>query len=260
MFPAMNKLITTAALGLTALLATAQTATNFNCADCHGDMHDLFAELDAGKVVVIDWVMPCAACTGPSLTTYNVVQSYQASHPGQVQMYVVDDYANTNCSSLNTWKTNIGIPNTVSFSNAIIDMDDYGGPGMPKIVVLGGSAHTVFYNTDNTVDATALQNAINAALLVAGVEEPGQFAAGFAIRPVPATDQAHITFRLAQAAPVQLGLYNTTGTLVRNIHGGALPAGPHNMAVDTYDLPTGLYVVRLTDGRQQASLPLPIAH
>ncbi len=256
----MNKLIATAALGLAALLATAQTATNFNVPDCHGEMHDLFAELDAGKVIVIDWVMPCAACTGPSLTTYNVVQSYQASHPDQVLMYVVDDYANTNCSSLNTWKSNIGIPNTVSFSNAAIDMDDYGGPGMPKIVVLGGTDHAVFYNADNAVDATALQNAINQALLAAAVPEENGLAAGFSVQPVPAGDQARVDYTLERASVVDLGLYDLTGKRVRTIYHGALPPGTHHTTLTNSHLAAGSYVVRITDGRQHASLQLPIAH
>lgn len=256
----MKHLAATVAIGLSALLASAQTATNFTCADCHGEMHDLFTELDAGKVIVIDWVMPCSSCTGPTLTTYNVVQSYQASYPGRVQMFLADDYGNTSCSSLNTWKANIGVPNTISFSNAAISMNDYGGPGMPKIVVLGGSGHTVFYTADNAVDATALQNAINAALVVAGVEEQNALAAGFSIFPVPATDQVRITFTLAQAAPVVVGLYDPAGKLVRTIQDGPLSPGPHSATVAVGTLAAGLYAVRITDGTHRATLRLPITH
>lgn len=256
----MKRHLFTAVLSAATALASAQTATNFTCADCHGEVHDLFAELDAGKVIVIDWVMPCSSCTGPTLTTYNVVQSYQASHPGRVQMFLVDDYGNTSCSSLNTWKANIGVPNTISFSNAAISMNDYGGPGMPKIVVLGGSGHTVFYTANNTVDATALQNAINAALVVAGVEERNPLAAGLSVVPVPATDEARITFTLAHASPVSIGLYDPAGKLVRSIHDGPLPPGPHSATVAVGALAAGLYAVRITDGTHLATLRLPITH
>src|SRR6185436_4860235 len=115
--------------------------------------HDLFAELDAGKVIVICWVMPCPACVNPALTTHNIVQTYQSTNPYKVIMYLVDDFANTTCTSLETWQNNTGVPDATPFSNSAINMNDYGGPGMPKIVVIGGPNHTVFYNTDYTVDA-----------------------------------------------------------------------------------------------------------
>lgn len=249
-----------AALGAITLQATAQTATNFTCADCHGEVHNLFSELDAGKVIVIDWVMPCGTCTGPTLTTYNVVQSFLDSHPGRVQMYMVDDYANTSCTALNSWKSNIGATNTITFSNAAINMNDYGGPGMPKIVVLGGSDHTVFYNSNNTVNASALQSAINAALAATGVEERNGLAAGSSVHPVPAADEARITFTMAQTAPVQVGLYDLSGKLAKNIHSGVLSPGRHSHVLYTQDLPAGNYVVRITDGKQSATLNLPIIH
>ena len=47
---------------LTTILASfgafSQTATDFTCNDCAGSSHNLFSELDGGKVVVLVWVMP----------------------------------------------------------------------------------------------------------------------------------------------------------------------------------------------------------
>src|SRR6187455_3648496 len=143
----------------------AQTATNFTCNDCSGVSHDLFTELDAGKVIVLIWVMPCGACSGPSATCYNTVDAYQASNPGRVFLYMADDVANSSCASINNWANGNGAPQnaySLRFSNADIDMSDYGSAGMPKIVVLGGTSHTVFYNVNNAVNATALQSAIDA--------------------------------------------------------------------------------------------------
>ncbi|MBP8822066.1 MAG: hypothetical protein KBH07_00310 [Flavobacteriales bacterium] len=254
------KHLLSAVLAAASVLASAQTATNFNCADCHGETHDLFTELDAGKVIVLTWVMPCAACTGPALTTYNVVQSFQASHPDQVLMYLIDDYGNTNCNSLNTWKSNIGIPNTISFSNAVIDMDDYHGPGMPKIVVLGGGGHEVFFNTNNTVDPTALQNAINAALLAAAVPEETPLVAGLSIHPVPAADHARIGFTLARSTRVEIGLYEPSGKLVQRIHEGLLAPGMHGLDLPTGGMPSGAYLVRITAGMEHFTSHVVIAH
>lgn len=44
---------------LFSVLTFAQTtATDFSVDDCKGDFYNLFTELDAGKVVIIAWVMP----------------------------------------------------------------------------------------------------------------------------------------------------------------------------------------------------------
>ena len=188
-------------VSITALMLStgfAQTATNFNCNDCDGVNHDLFTELDAGKVIVICWVMPCGSCVGPSLTTSNVVQSFQTSHPDKVFMYMVDDYANTNCNSLNSWANNNNINPASVFSNAAIKMSDYGSPGMPKVVVVGDVNHAVFYNANNSVNATALQEAINTAITstTTGVAVDKAAFSSVEFFPNPSSTSSSIVFSL----------------------------------------------------------------
>src|SRR5438128_5107173 len=145
----MKKQLLTILFAAVTATSMAQTATDFTADDCGGTSHNLFTELDSGKVIVLVWVMPCGACTGAALTTYNVVESYQSANPNTVYMYLCDDYANTSCSSLNSWGTSAGIAESSSslrFSDAAINLTDYGSAGMPKIVVVGGTDHTVFYN------------------------------------------------------------------------------------------------------------------
>ncbi len=256
----MKKYILAAVLSAATVLASAQTATNFNCSDCSGGSHDLFAELNAGKVIVLVWVMPCGACTAAALTTYNVVQSYQSSNPDRVYMYLCDDYANTNCTSLNSWKNSNGLSNAVTFSNTAIAMHDYGATGMPKIVVLGGSDHTVFYNTNYTVNAPSLQSGIDAALLATGINEQSGLATGLKVYPDPANDHARITFTLAASSDVTLGLYDLAGKLVKNIHSGILSQGDHSIELVTASIPAATYVVKLSDGPRNAFLNLIVSH
>ena len=71
------------------------TATDFHVADCDGNSHHLFSELDSGKVVVIVWVMPCGPCATYALNAYAAVQTYSSSHPNRVLFYLVDDYNQT---------------------------------------------------------------------------------------------------------------------------------------------------------------------
>ena len=135
---------------------------DFTVKDCDAKEHHLFDELDAGKVVVIAWVMPCATCITDPLATFNIVQTYTTSHPGRIEFYLVDDYANTSCSGLKGWAKAYGLEDATKFSDAAISMNDYGVDGMPKIVVLGGSEHRIFFNKNSSSEG--VKEAINLAL------------------------------------------------------------------------------------------------
>src|SRR3990170_3524731 len=99
----MKKLILSLSIICCAFFTNAQTATNFNCNDCNAVNHDLFTELNSGKVIVLCWVMPCGACSAPAQSAHNIVQSYSVSNPGQVLFYLCDDFGTTSCPTMNSW-------------------------------------------------------------------------------------------------------------------------------------------------------------
>lgn len=247
---------------LSTLGIQAQTATNFTCNDCSGLSHDLFSELDAGKVIVIDWVMPCASCVGPSVTAYSMVQGYQSSQPNKVYFYLVDDYANTPCPSLNSWANGINITESAwsrRFVNSGIDMFDYGSPGMPKIVVLGGINHTVFYNANNTVNSTAMQNAINLALSSTGIATPEPVAAALKVQPNPASEQTTILFGLNKQSAVTIDLYDMKGKKVREVMNATLTAGEQKITLDVRKLSKGTYLVHLKAGDRNSFVNMVVS-
>ncbi|OQA01912.1 MAG: hypothetical protein BWY70_00195 [Bacteroidetes bacterium ADurb.Bin408] len=203
------------------LQLSSQTATNFTCNDCSGTTYDLFTELDAGKVVVICWVMPCGSCVAPALSAYNIVAGYQALHPNKVFFYLADDFANTNCATLDNWASSNNIPSSafsLRFSNASINMSDYGTLGMPKIVVLGGHNHNVFYNVNDAVNQTALSDAINEALESTGTLE--NFVAthkrNIFIYPNPTNNSISISLRNKNSDALYCEVYNYHFSLVIN--------------------------------------------
>lgn len=240
--------------------SNAQTATNFNCNDCSGVNHDLFSELDSGKVIVLVWVMPCGACAGPATTAYNTVQNYQAGNPNKVFLYLVDDYANTSCSNLNTWANGLGImqsPWSFRFSDASIDMMDYGSTGMPKTVVVGGSGRSVLYNVNNTISQTSLQNAINSALSSTGIPEAIE---GMRINvfPNPASDRVTMQFSLAQSGDINILLYDLQGKLIGELFSGYRNAGSNAFSFDTKEYPDGNYVLKISNGSSVSTQHLNI--
>ncbi|MCC6542056.1 MAG: T9SS type A sorting domain-containing protein [Flavobacteriales bacterium] len=256
----MKKHLLAFALIATTLLGAAQTAPNYTGADCAGNPHDLYAELDAGKVLVLMWVMPCPPCVGPSLTTYNVVQSYQSSHPDRVRMYLCDDYANTSCAALNGWKNINGLTNATTFSDPSLVMTNYGTPAMPKMMVLGGTDHATYYSAKVTVDPNTLQSAINAALAATSIGEPNALVSDVSIHPVPATDQAWIDITLSRTTELMIDLHDLSGKAVQRIHNGPLPPGTQRIELTTLTIPAGMYVVRITDGTELTYRHLIITH
>ncbi len=235
-------------------------ATDFTASDCSDISHHLFTELDSGKVIVLCWVMPCGICVGPALTTYNVVESYQSTHPNTVYMYLCDDFANTDCSSIDSWGNTNGMTNAIRFSDASIDMLDYGSTGMPKIIVLYGPSHVVLYKANNTVDATYLQNAIDAALTPTGISEPTGTVSSLNVFPNPAGNSAEITFNLAKSSDVGIELFNLEGQLLKNIFLGKLSAGENKMQLDVADYASGMYLLKLSEGDKNEFINMVVSH
>ncbi|MCX6256863.1 MAG: T9SS type A sorting domain-containing protein [Bacteroidia bacterium] len=251
-------------IAITFISMAQTTATNFTCNDCAGVSHDLFSVLDSGKVIVLIWVMPCSSCVPATKTSYNVVNSYQTTYPGKVYFYLADDLANTSCTSLDSWANSIAVPQSAystSFSDAHINYSDYGTPGMPKIVALAGTDHRIIYNSNNTVNATILQDSINSFLQSpSGIFRPNNDPATINIMPNPANETTGISFYLSSSSVVKMEIFNSAGKLIENIKTAELPGGNNNLKINTSNYNTGLYFVRLTDGDRTRTVQFNITH
>lgn len=229
------------------LFAHAQ-AVDFTATDCNSVSHNLFTELNAGKVVVIVWVMPCATCIAPALSAQTEVQNFQASHPGKVLYYLVDDYANTTCSTLQSWATTNGITTSNIFSDAAIDQSSYGSAGMPKIVVLGNPSHTVYFTQNNGLNVTNFNAAINAALNPTGLDEETKATTEVSLYPNPASDQLHLDYTITTPGDLDIDIYDIRGEKVHSIPQHHMLAGTHTLTIPTASFRKGLYMVRIGNG------------
>lgn len=244
----MKSLFLASFLAVSAFLSAQQTATNINAYDCQGNHHDLFTELDTGCVVVIDWVMPCATCVGPSLTAYNIVQSYAASYPGRVKFYVVDDYNNTTCSALTNWTVSNNMPGTTTFADSSIRMGDYGTAGMPKIIVLGGLAHYVYYNMNGAGNATLLQNAINTALGETTVPEHNSTSNTLTAWADEDGNNITLSFVADQQGTAIVDIYSVDGKMVKSGEQHSVAEGENTFVTGVAELSSGVYFVTVTIG------------
>ncbi|MCC7303663.1 MAG: T9SS type A sorting domain-containing protein [Bacteroidia bacterium] len=246
----MKKIGFAAVLLISGWLSAQTTATDWTANDCSGNPHNLFTELNQGKVIVMAWVMPCGVCITPTLTAYNVAQSF-ASSGCDVEFYLIDDYGNTNCATLTNWGTtnNIG-PNTINFSNAAIDMTAYGAAAMPKIVVVGGPTHTVYTIQNNSVNSTTVQNAITQACLdiVNSVKDVSSNVSPLVLTPNPVTDKGVLTFSLQNSANLQIEIYDLLGSRLKTVSSSVFAAGDQKVEWSAKDLAPGIYFLKVSEG------------
>lgn len=245
----MKKFI--ASLAVVSTIATTSvaqtTAVNWTATDCNGSSHTLFNELDNGKIIVFAWVMPCGSCVAPSKTAYDVVQTYATSHPGKVLFYMADDLGDASCSTLSGWVTSNSIGNTANmtiFNNSgnVINEADFGGSGMPHIIVMGGADHKIYFNKKNGAsnDAAGIQNAINTALGTTGVANLNN-EVSFSVAPNPVHESLRISCSKAVKSVV---ITNTSGQVIREI---SYPGNKLNPVVDLSQFADGVYGIILTD-------------
>ena len=223
------------------------TATDFTANDCTGQSHNLFSELDDGKVIVLAWVMPCGSCISDPLSAFTTVSQYATSHPGQVLFYMADDYANTSCGSLMGWAANYGMGNSTIFSNASIRMSDYGVDGMPKIVVLGGSDHKVYFNKNSS--AVGIGSAIDMALddiAKMGLMELDNSPMGLKSFPNPANNVLKVTYNLDKSSTTIVEVINLGSGNVAMMTQELKSSGEHNSIFDISELSNGTYMIKVS--------------
>ena len=241
---------------ITAILTTlgftnAQTtATDFTTNDCNGISHTLFDELDDGKVIVISWVMPCNPCATFAGYASDAVQYFATSHPGIVKHYLADDYGNNTCSDLAGWAANFNITADAIFSDALLDMADYGSPGMPKVVVLGNNTHTIYYNENNgSPSFVGVKDAITLALSPT-VEIDEQVDKSFNLTAYPNPTNGLLNVNYTSNTPVQFDVINILGENIFN----QKTKNTTNTIIDVGNLNKGFYILQMTTESKKTSL------
>ncbi len=235
---------------LNGLLAYSQTAVNFVGNDCAGNPHNLYNEMDAGKVIVVSFVMPCTSCIGPSNSAQSIAQSYATSHPGRVLFYIADDDGMTSCPTLTSWVSSYisNTPNAV-FSNGALSQGDYPGSpfAMPKVVVMAGSSHQVVFHQDNTLTTSALQSAINSALATTDVQQINNNDLNLSVFPNPAKGNIAINYSLSAPSDVTIDIYNIIGAKVLSVSRISQPSGKNTEQVNFGNkLSNGIYFIRIS--------------
>lgn len=236
----MKKIIFIAAVCATMLAKAQTTAQDWTKNDCDGNSHHLFAELNAGSVIILEYVMmDCAPCITAANGLKPIYNQFNSSHPGKVKSYSIGFSDTYTCTQLQNWKSTNNLSHTTMFPTGASDVSYYGGMGMPTIVVVGGPFHKVFYKKQgySPSDNTTITAAINSALVATSVETPVP-AEFFQVYPNPAS--SYIDFQLNEAAHV-MSITDLSGKTVAKF--ASLSRGKHHFNLD---LQAGVYFVSLT--------------
>ncbi|MDX2001828.1 MAG: T9SS type A sorting domain-containing protein [Chitinophagales bacterium] len=237
----MKKVLFTIAVICSLSAAQAQTAPDFTASDCSSASHSLYTELAAGKTVVITWVMPCGSCVNGGKAAQNAVASYNTSNPGKVVYWMIDDLGDTPCPSLSSWASSNGITLPTLFGNSgnAADENDFGGTGMPHVVVIAPDK-TILFNKKNGAanDETGIKAAISQsiALNVAEID-----ARKISIAPNPASNQIRVSYDKAIAT---IRIVTPMGQTAAEYNYSDRKLNP---SIDISALATGIYKVLITD-------------
>ncbi len=264
----MKKKLYSLILGATVIaapfVAKAQTtATPYNFVDCAGNPQSLFAELDAGKALILEFFMTsCSPCIGAGQTLEIMKADLMAEFPGMIKAYAFGFSDSYTCTAINNWVTTNGITSIPSDSGAY-QVAYYGGMGMPTIVILGGgTSHSVLgtpYLTYTTSDTTTMAADIRNFLNGTGVAE-NCFVSKLNVFPNPAGSEVKVSFEMVQTADVKIELFDIAGRLIAKLADKKSQTGLVNETVNTAIYPDGSYIMKITSNGVVTPRKLNIVH
>jgi hypothetical protein len=186
--------------------------------------------------------MPCPPCATHAINAHSSVLNFETIQPNRAKYYLLDDFANTSCLSLSSWASSIGLAATTMFSDAAISMTDYGQIGMPKVVVLGGSSHKIFFNQNSSTQG--IDAAIIKALQATNIND-GFSEFELELFPNPSNEFLNISYNLTDYSELTLEIFNMIVQLTRDLI-SINNTNEGNYKLSVSNLPIGTYFLKCT--------------
>jgi len=245
-----------------------KTVTSFESAFTSSGDTVTFEEYGTGTVITDQYIShgmffsgvesgqnPVIHDYGPAVYT-RVLHSYDWFGPLKITFIVPGD------SSLTPQPvTSLSFDNPVDSEIDYIDVKAYNSDSVlvyqytstsPEHVAIAFTepvAYIVFDDSSNT--AYVIDNILTNSVPVSIEKQPAVQATSiqlFANYPNPFNPQTTIRFALAKSSDVMLKVFDMAGREVRVLIDGIMPAGEHEAKFDAADLPSGVYLYRLTSG------------
>ena len=229
--------------------ANAQTALQFSGVDCDGSLVDLYADLDAGKAVVLEFYMPnCASCPPPAQKIMTMGNNINQLYPGMVKGYAFPFQNSTTCSySMNWVNSNFLSSFWTPMDSGALQVAYYGGFGMPTVVLLGGQDHRVMFSTlsFSTSDTTIMRDSILALLSSTGINDFPANVNSFSVYPNPAKDNVTISLDVKRSDAVMIELIDNAGRVIDILTKETIN-GNWNKELNISTLVAGNYFIKAT--------------
>ncbi len=240
-----------------------QTAMQFSGVDCNNNPVDLFADLNAGKAVVLFYYMPnCGSCPPPAMKIQTMANNIMNTFPGAVTAYAFPFQNSTTCTYSNSWVANNGLSLYMPMDSGAAQVAYYGGFGMPTVVLLGGIDHHVMFSTQNwtTSDTTIMRDSILGMLAQVGMNDLNNTISSVNVFPNPANDKVQVEMNLSQAVTIKVELVNILGEVVTVVYNNNAPSGLLKAQVETNALSNGIYFIRVNAENTVQNYKFTVAH
>jgi hypothetical protein len=233
------------------------TAMDFAKNDCNGSNHHLFADLDSGKCVLLHFFMPnCGMCPPPAQALQNMANGVNAMHPGAVVGYAFPFNNTTTCTYAASWTSSNGLPFYTPMDSGANQVANYGGFGMPTVVLLGGRDHRVMYASQSfsTSDTAAIRDSIMARQMsTTGITVLPSTVSSFSVFPNPATDAFSVKLGLKESTNVSIEVLDVTGRVITVLLNEKLNSGITNKKFSGAIIANGNYLIRLNANNESST-------
>lgn len=229
--------------------ASAQTALPLSGPDCNGVNHDLIADLDAGKAVILHFFMPsCGSCPPPAQKIQMMANNILADYPGMITAYAMPYNNTTTCATTANWVTTNSLPLYMPYDSGATQVAHYGGFGMPTVVLLGGTDHRTLFVTQSfaTSDTTIMRDSILALLDTSTSIAEVKNMVFNEIFPNPATQNLNINFTAMESGLLNIKLLSMNGKVVEDICTEEIHAGVIDKKLSLSKHDSGLYFLQCT--------------
>lgn len=240
-----------------------QTAMQISGLDCNNNPVDMFADLDAGKAVVVFFYMPnCGSCPPPAQNIQTMANNIMNTFPGAVKGFAFPFMNTTTCTYSSSWVSNNGLSMYAPLDSGATQVAYYGGFGMPTVVLLGGIDHHVMWSTQSwvTSDTTIMRDSILGMLAQVGINDLNNTISSVNVFPNPATDKVQVEMNLSQAVAIKVELVNLLGEVVTVVYNNNAPSGLLKAQVDTDALSNGIYFIRVSAENAVQNYKFTVAH
>ncbi|MEN9523049.1 MAG: hypothetical protein RL065_1426 [Bacteroidota bacterium] len=240
------------------------TAMQLSGADCNGTNHDLFADLDAGKAVILHFFMAnCSSCPPPAQKIQAMANNILANYPGMITAYAMPYTNTTTCSYTSTWCSSNGLSLYMPYDSGATQVAHYGGFGMPTVVLLGGvGSHRVMFSTlsFSTSDTTIMRDSILALFKGPnGINDLPKSISSVNVFPNPAANEVAIKVELTKSTTVKISVTDVAGKTLAIIM-NEKQNGIVKKQFNTSSLPNGNYFIQVEADGKSSHQTLVVNH